>query len=1388
MNGSFTLDYERTGNTYALPQNKWVLKTVEISDGVAGDGVDTMRNSFTYENGYYDRDAREFYGFAKVTSSQLNTAANDVVYRSNVQQFLNNEYYTKGLVEKEWVEDASGKKYTETTNEYRKVNVEDSVKFPSLIQTNKLFYEGNPTPGITTSTQFDYDAFGNIIQIKDNGDGSIQDMIIADITYHNPPGIYPKNSPKSIVVNTTEGIKRKRETLLDNNGNLIQIKQYLADGTAAVHDIAYDDYGNMTKITRPLNDSGKRLWYHYEYDNAVHTYITKIDDAYGYSSSSTYDYSFGGLTGTMSENDEPMRYELDNRGRLITITGPYELAAGKPYTIAFDYHPDANVPYAISHHYDPEYDSDINTVTFMDGLGRAIQVKKDISLFADSAVADQLKMSVSGKDIYDAFGRVIQNHHPVTEPIGSSNTILNTTIGVLLSDMDLDVLNRNTNTTLADGATSTKTYSIANGFFNTSTKDPLQNIKEEQTDVRERKRIINLMSGPNGTITTKFNYNALSELISVIDAGGNAIINEYDNLGRKISVKHPDAGLTEFSYDLAGNLLKKVTPQIRKEIPNGGAIEYRYEFERLTDIDYPRQYQNKVKYVYGAPGTGSKAGRLILQQDASGGQEFYYGKLGEVVKTIRTLLASDIFYTTYVSEQEYDTWNRVKKMVYPDGEVVKYHYNKAGSLYSIDGSKDGNNYQYVTQLGYDEYEQRVYLLYGNGAENKYQYDPVRRRLSNLFAETGSGRSFMNNTYSYDPVSNIKSIENNVQAVPGTLGGYAKQDFGYDNLYRLTSAAGQFKGAGDLSSYNLSMSYDNLYNITHKKIFGTPGVTSYDFAYSYAGNAPHQPDKVGTVQYKYDLNGNQVNSGNSQFFWDEENRLMAVIADGVLSRYTYDATGDRAIKSSGGIRGMWVNGAPAGLINHDTNYTAYVSPYVVCRRTGFTKHIYIESQRIATKIGIGKFRNISFGQQQSALTAGSIDYLQRFADMQRQRYAYYASLGISPGPPTDKYFYALPYNNGIAAPIFIDTSHSSVPIGWPGNTTPPILGPPIFVNPIPSNDSVKAGYGFESTGHFYEQSQYFYHPDHLGSTSYVTNIFGEVCQHQEYSAFGETFLEEHASSYTTPYLYNAKERDAETGLYYYGARYYNPVSSIWLSVDPEFDKNPGFSPYNYCLQNPVILNDPNGKSPDWGAVGKGFVKGVVVGAVGAAIVGGAIVAGTAMIAVGGAVAVAGAVVAGAGYGVAIYGAYQTGKATGEALITGTDTYSGRSLSNSERSEMGGEILGGIVGGLGAAKGMKAAMAQNSNLAGKALSLNKSVADVMGESYKAAGEKTASIKNEGLKNKLNAISKGDWVKVYEAGIKDGNKVETHYFRNNSTGEVFDVKPKYDYWHQRSFKSLE
>lgn len=70
-----------------------------------------------------------------------------------------------------------------------------------------------------------------------------------------------------------------------------------------------------------------------------------------------------------------------------------------------------------------------------------------------------------------------------------------------------------------------------------------------------------------------------------------------------------------------------------------------------------------------------------------------------------------------------------------------------------------------------------------------------------------------------------------------------------------------------------------------------------------------------------------------------------------------------------------------------------------------------------------------------------------------------------------------------------------------------------------------------------------------------------------------------SEFSSRYKFNGKELDKETGWYYYGARYYDPSVSTWLSVDPLAEKYAAFNPYNFTMNNPVILVDPDGRSVD-----------------------------------------------------------------------------------------------------------------------------------------------------------------------------------------------------------------
>ena len=111
-----------------------------------------------------------------------------------------------------------------------------------------------------------------------------------------------------------------------------------------------------------------------------------------------------------------------------------------------------------------------------------------------------------------------------------------------------------------------------------------------------------------------------------------------------------------------------------------------------------------------------------------------------------------------------------------------------------------------------------------------------------------------------------------------------------------------------------------------------------------------------------------------------------------------------------------------------------------------------------------------------------------------------------------------------------------------------------------------------------EAVYYFHSDHLGSASWITDGSGLPVQHLLYLPFGEHFANERSTAYDERFTFTGKERDAETGYYYHGARF-NSSDIGWLSVDPMADKYPSISPYAYCAWNPIKLVDSNGMLDD-----------------------------------------------------------------------------------------------------------------------------------------------------------------------------------------------------------------
>ena len=142
---------------------------------------------------------------------------------------------------------------------------------------------------------------------------------------------------------------------------------------------------------------------------------------------------------------------------------------------------------------------------------------------------------------------------------------------------------------------------------------------------------------------------------------------------------------------------------------------------------------------------------------------------------------------------------------------------------------------------------------------------------------------------------------------------------------------------------------------------------------------------------------QEKAGERKLRWDEENRLLSSDDNGFVTNYWYDADGERTVKTSGEGEQIYVNSVFAGGRTNTAKFTLYVSPYLVANQGGrYTKHIYIGSQRIVSKLGDfdsygSDPRRIPYaGNEADAVT---VDYKGKYASQQQVIKDNYASFDV-----------------------------------------------------------------------------------------------------------------------------------------------------------------------------------------------------------------------------------------------------------------------------------------------------------------------------------------------------------------------------------------------------------
>lgn len=690
LGGTFTLDYEHTDPTYGLPGGKWVMSELTVDDGIRDDGP-TMTTAFEYRNGRRDRHEREFLGFGEVITKNLDTEQGNALYRQAVEEYDVANYYVQGNLTNTSVQDAAGNKYTETKNEYdgyyltangdnytftaqSNLCSDRASAFVPLRYTANLQYEGTADGMITSEAWNEYYLTGHHGELKsykysdkgtlgEDGNGSFDYQTAIQYTSNSAKNIF--GLPVNVTVTGGDGTVYHNVSATYNTNypnHLTQITQQLGNGTA-VTDYKYDAYGNITQKTLPENAEGQRMWYKYRYEPEMNMYVERVEDAFGYrSEAGNFDYRYGIALERRDLNNFYYETDIDNLGRITGVRGPNELATGVPYIIAFEYQPKATFnengitapAYAVTKHYDIQHpEDDIETVTFVDGFGRPVQVKKDgtvTDVENGSASSAENVMIVSGRNVYDAFGRVAKTYYPTTEPLGNKAAFNKAFDNVTPTITAYDVLDRAIKVTLPDNAETKTTYSLerSSHALVTSVEDALNNVQTTHTSGSGKTLKSIQESGPDGAIATTFEYDGIQRLVRVTDADGNVTTSTYDMGDRRTEVNHPASGKTTFTYDALGNVTSKQTANLAGE---GKSITYDYDYNRLTGINYPDHPENNVKYYYGGRNASqNRIGRLMLREDGTGAIEYFYGKMGEVTKTRRTMIVPNQAIATYVTQ------------------------------------------------------------------------------------------------------------------------------------------------------------------------------------------------------------------------------------------------------------------------------------------------------------------------------------------------------------------------------------------------------------------------------------------------------------------------------------------------------------------------------------------------------------------------------------------------------------------------------------------------------------------------------------------------------------------------------------------------------------------
>jgi RHS repeat-associated protein len=774
-----------------------------------------------------------------------------------------------------------------------------------------------------------------------------------------------------------------------------------------------------------------------------------------------------------------------------------------------------------------------------------------------------------------------------------------------------------------DGRTLTSTDPL--GHTQTSSYDPNGN-RTSTTDPNGHTTSYSYDPDNELTATTRADsstshtgYDANGNVLTQTDPAGHATSYSYDLLNRLTATTTPaaagaPAGLTTtFGYDRADRKVSKTDGQ-------GRVTSYGYDNDnRLTTVSYPDSTPN-VSYGYDSDN------RRTAMTDGTGSSSYHYDALGR--------LTSSTDGAGHTVSYGYDPAGNATSIGYPNGSTVTRSYDDAGRLstvsdwnghtstfgYDADGNLATITYPNgVTEVSsYNPAQQLTSLADTNGAATLASYTYTRDPLGQLTATTPSGSTGQGpETYGHSTLNQLTTYTSS-----GT-GGSTNGSYSYDLADNLTGtpagATQTFNAANELLTSTApggATSYS--YDLQGNRTASSSTLGNRDLSYDMNNQLTqfHTGDNSTTASYRYNGDGlrtaKTVNGVNSAFSWDlTSSNVPLLLTDGTRN-YLYGPGGIPLEHIQPRAAITLVGAGQASDLGTSTQLTVTFptaaagdqiiiealtkNPNEASSTSGYTS-LPTTGQFLLPQIHL--FRRTALGGEHAATFTFSntpqADYPKVL-----QAFVY---RGVDPNNPVDGTSSAISptTSSSLTLPAIITTDTGDQLVLTAGQSTS-ILAPTwtlpsgmtsrgqanatalaseiaadqtlTTAGPTGTRTVTSSGAG-PVAGQLLALRRapdtLYYQHDQQGSTRLLTDPTGAISATFTYDPYGNTLT--HTGIADTALLYDGQYQDTESGFYYLRARYYEPMTTQFLTMDPM--KPLTHSPYGYGTNEPLELSDPSG---------------------------------------------------------------------------------------------------------------------------------------------------------------------------------------------------------------------